>query len=494
MGSAGSKTCAGDCDRPVFPHHPDDVRILLNLLQKGFHKDKAAKERLAGSRKTAYVTQNVPIDNLYCALRFIPARELRNKTGDASRQGSGAEAERMSHVFSEPAEHAKCIPMEDILKAEVRCHTDGDSTRSSARVLVLGGAGSGKTMSFTRKATLDWARGRLWPDIELLFALPMRQRDVSSAKRLKELLRLEHLGMSSKESIEQILAYVCANWSRVCLLLDGLDEVKLGECSAFIKNIVKGDALQDAHVIITSRPSEEVMNLVSENPFNLRLELMGFRRQDIERYVSSVLSSEDTVHFMEQLERSPQLTAFMQTPINCANACALYRSGHTKLPATIPAMVSSILRSTIKQTQQKRETPKAVAEEWDDIAEDLKAHAMELAAFAFNTLVQRVTVFDLQHFQDHRLSEAAKDLGLLTAYDDPVLDPTPQWQFTHLTMQEALAARHIAKQLSAVEVSRCQSLHLCFSRIFLVWFRNTLSLLEPLPFLRANLTYYDWYS
>ena len=105
---------------------------------------------------------------------------------------------------------------------------------------------------------------------------------------------------------------------------------------------------------MTSRPSTEVLELDRKHPFNRRIEVVGFRRQDLSKYVRKLLSEDDAADVMAQVDAHPQLAAFMQTPINCAQACLMYRSGLTKLPTTIPAIASHTLRSVFKLSEGKQ--------------------------------------------------------------------------------------------------------------------------------------------
>ena len=72
------------------------------------------------------------------------------------------------------------------------------------------------------------------------------------------------------------------------------------------------------------------MLLDQEFPFSIRLELIGFSKKEITKYAKTVLSAEDAAKFNQQVEDNKQLQALLNTPINCVNACRLFRSGTKK--------------------------------------------------------------------------------------------------------------------------------------------------------------------
>ena len=286
--------------------------------------------------------------------------------------------------------------------------------------------------------------------MEFLFALPLRQRAVSSAQNLVQLLRLNDLGITDIDEQAFVAAYIMRHLKRVCLVLYGMDEVKLQQCSSFVQDILKGKKLRDVNLIVTSRPSSQVLNLDQRYPFTRRVELVGFDIHDIHQYAHSVLSEGDAANFLEQVSSNPQLVSFMQTPINCVNACALYRFGKTTLPRTTTAIVSEMLRLVVKQKEEKvtGQAQTDFPKQWQDVAAHLREATDDLACFAFFRLINQCMVFREKDFQQHGLSQEALALGLLESCCDMQYEGIEQQRFAHLIMQESLAARHVIKTVS----------------------------------------------
>ena len=329
------------------------------------------------------------------------------------------------------------------------------------RILALGGAGIGKSTSFLKKAGLEWAEGRIWQNMDLVFALPLSQPSVRGAKTLEDLLPLSHYGIHAQSDQEDLYSYMSGNLysymsgnlHRICVILDGLDEVEVSGCSDYVQGIIKGEELDGVRLIVTSRPSMEVLSLAKAHKFNQRVEVLGFSEADVERYVRKVLDAESGENVMKQVKSSSLLSAYMQTPVNAANACMLARCGVKELPTTLPAIVKSILRQAIVQNESKKAKPEDVHKDWSKIKAHQLEAVMELCAFAFKMLAEKVSVFEKFHFESHQLSDEALSFGLLISCDHDTADCCPQWVFSHLSMQEALAALYIAATVTTKDVA-----------------------------------------
>ena len=434
----------------------------LLKLEKSL-KTKFAKEKvqLSGTKpelemtvpeKERYEAQAVLLDAVYVKLHILEKSKLKERAGYAAARGTSTEMERMAHVLSCGAKQMETIELGEVLTMATRpqCHlphTDG------VRVLVLGGAGMGKTTAFLKKGPMEWMRGTIWPDVELLFAFPLRQPEVHIAKDLEELLCLKRHGIVRQADREDILEYIHANLHRVCLILDGLDEVNISKCSTFIQNLIKGDDLDGIRLIVTSRPSIPVIELAKEHPFNMRVEVLGFSGDDVTRYVNSVLRPDHAAKVLEQVAASPSLTGYTQTPVNAVNVCMLYRSGVTTLPTTMAAITSAIIRQVIEQNEKKKVERVDVAESLADVSAILLDPVKEMQAFAFKMLVDKVMVFEKKHFDDFQLSQKARNLGVLVACDYDSPNATPQFVFTHLSTHEGLSARHVASSITRSDIS-----------------------------------------
>ena len=426
--------------------------LLAQLQQK--LKDVFVKEtvQLPGSepKSNDYESEEVLLDDVFVKLNILSKSQLDRIAGHEAAQGSVSEMERMAHTFSRGAARMKPIQLGQILRLASK-RRRRLLKKLGVRVLALAGAGVGKTTSFLKKAALEWAEGNIWKNIDLLFALPLRKPSVHLAKDLEELLDLKGHGFHRQTDREEICDYISKNLKRVCIILDGLDEIHLSQCSDFVLEIIQGISMDGVRLIVTSRPSIPVLQLAKKHPFNERLEVLGFSPEDVAQYVGKILRSDDAEEVMKQVNASPSLAGLMQIPLNAANICMLYRSGVKTLPTSMPSVVTSVIHQVIKQNQEKKLEEMDADEDFSKLDPMLLDPVKELAAFAFRTLVDKVLVFEKHHFIEHKLPKEALSLGLLVACDKNSPHSQPQFVFYHLSMHEGLAAHHVASFLTCAD-------------------------------------------
>ena len=426
--------------------------LLAQLRQKLRNKFEQETVQLPGSepKSSDYESEEVLLNDVFVKLNILSKSQLDRIAGHEAAQGSVSEMERMAHTFSRGAARMKPIQLGQILRLASK-RRRRLLKKLGVRVLALAGAGVGKTTSFLKKGALEWAQGNIWENIDLLFALPLRKPSVHLAKTLAELLDLEGHGFHRQTDREEICDYISKNLNRVCIILDGLDEVNLSQCSDFVLEIIQGVSMDGVRLIVTSRPSIPVLQLAKKHPFNERLEVLGFSQEDVAQYVGRILRSDDAGEVMKQVNASPSLAGLMQIPLNAANICMLYRSGVKILPTSMPSVVTSVIHQVIKQNQEKKLEELDADEDFSKLDPVWLDPVKELAAFAFRTLVDKVLVFEKHHFTEHKLSKEALSLGLLVACDKNSPHSQPQFVFYHLSMHEGLAAHHVASFLTCTD-------------------------------------------
>ena len=426
--------------------------LLAQLRQKLRNKFEQETVQLPGSepKSNDYESEEVLLNNVFVQLNILSKSQLDRIAGHEAAQGSISEMERMAHTFSRGAARMRPIQLGQILRLASK-RRRRLLKKLGVRILALAGAGVGKTTSFLKKGALEWAEGNIWKNIDLLFALPLRKPSVHLAKDLEELLDLKGHGFHRQTDREEICDYISKNLNRVCIILDGLDEINLSQCSDFVLEIIQGVSMDGVRLIVTSRPSIPVLQLAKKHPFNERLEVLGFSQEDVSQYVGKVLRSDDAEEVMKQVNASPSLAGLMQIPLNAANICMLYRSGVKTLPTSMPAIVTSVIHQVIKQNQGKDLDSMDADEDFLELDPMLLDPVKELAAFAFRTLVDKVLVFEKCHFVEHKLSKEALSLGLLVACDKNSPHSQPQFVFYHLSMHEGLAAHHVASFLTCAD-------------------------------------------
>ena len=242
----------------------------------------------------------------------------------------------------------------------------------------------------------------------------------------------------------EVIDYICDHPQRVCIVLDGLDEVSLDDCSDFINNLIRGTGLPGVRLILTSRHSAEAMQLMHTLPFQRRVELLGFDDDNLSRYVHNILKADEATGLLVKISSNPQLGAMMRTPFLAEGVCKLYRCNKT-VPDTLGPLFNSLILNVLQQQQQKAIKDQQQYRNWGSVPDHIKDVVAELGCFAFQMLIRKRVVFTEDDFTMFQVSSAARSLGFLVACDKAVHETGDQWRFSHLSMQEAIAARFYAR-------------------------------------------------
>ena len=431
---------ASSLPAPVKKYH-DRLCAAYSNVQFCIEETNEEKERI------------LQMDELYADLHVVSKQKLNTRMREAERLGTTAGNEQLAHSFASEARKLRKMKLAEILtvKKAMRKRMCGKTFRTIA----FSSAGAGKTMLFTKKGPYEWARGQIWPNIAVLRALELRLAEVRNITSIAELLDLQNYGITKEDEQAKVIDFVCNHPESVCIILDGLDEIKLADCSKFMIDVIRGKELPGINLIITSRHSAEAMKLTQsrEIVFHRRLELLGFEKEGLVHYIRNILSPDHAAKLLAELRANPQLATMMRTPFFAQATCSLYRHNH-RLPNTPSAIFNSLILHILRQQKSKQELDGEHYTDWDDVPDDVHENLHDLSRFAFNMLIRRKVVFTDADFNMFSLSSAARTLGMLIACDTASPQSRAQWRFSHLALQEALASRYIASRSpSAADVA-----------------------------------------
>eukprot|EP00117_Sycon_ciliatum_P007459 scpid30467/ scgid10554/ Protein NLRC3 len=430
----------GKCAIPDFPDAETDGKLPEAVARFArMLKNRYREARVELGRGMSKRPHRMRLEDIFVNLVLLPNDKVQPLTNH--NYGSISEMQRSQHAFSSAAEQLKNVELADIFESQ-NCNSSGGQVDPdepmAMRVLATASAGCGKTTVFTQVLPMKWALG-LWPQIGLVAALPLRERSVRSARNLSELLKLEHFGFMESDR-RAICQFISENPNQICIVLDGLDETTLDDCSDYVRNIIVGKELMATNMLLTSRPSSEVIKLSQAFPFSRRLELIGFTDANVREYVHKVLSDDKAEQLIHQIETNSHLEAIMKTPFFAAAMCEVFGL-HNRIPQSLSGMMMELLLHIIQQRSGVRYPT------WRSLPRHTREDILELGRFALTTLAQRKIIFDNTDFDMYSLSKNAKMLGFLVECDSgPFVQSTAfdeQWQFSHLTVHEYIAARYI---------------------------------------------------
>ena len=418
-----TSTTTGECGRSL----PEAVKQFADMLRRQYTSAKVQLGRGMSAKPNKH-----SLDKIYVNLVVVPREEL-SSLNEQTFFGSQNDMQKLSHVFSRVADrvtHVELASMFDFDESEM-------AEDESVRVLAVACAGAGKTTVFLLKGPLDWARGVIWHEFDVVSALALRDRSVRHASNIIDLLRLEEHGIVDKQEQKEIAAFIHANPHRLLIVFDGLDETVLDDCSDFVRGIICGEKLKGVRVLLTSRHSAEVMKLSTSCPFDRRVEVLGFTKENVREYVNNVLPCEQAERLLEQVDGDPSLLALMQTPFFTQSTCDVYRSCGS-VPSSLFGIFTALILSVIRQNTG------SVHKDWSSVGRVLREQILELGHFAFLMLVEKKILFTDADLEGQKLSGEARSLGLLVACEPLSYPSVNQWQFSHLSIQECLASHYIA--------------------------------------------------
>ena len=224
-------------------------------------------------------------------------------------------------------------------------------------ILVEGAPGVGKS-TFSWEFCRRWERGEIAQHYELVLLLRLRDKEMSKAKSLSDLLH--HPSKAVVQAVEdELIATLGAN---TLIILEGFDELPSicrTQSSVFLR-LINGE-LPHATVLVTSRPwATQVINRECRHRIFQYIEILGFTSKQIEQYVTSVFTEEgkpandkareNIGELMLYIKTYPQLKACMYIPLNAAIVVSVYqesKAGKYILPKTLTELYSALTQALL---------------------------------------------------------------------------------------------------------------------------------------------------
>ena len=320
-------------------------------------------------------------------------------------------------------------------------------------ILVEGPPGIGKS-------TFAWEVCRRWEDIPSLKAydavvlLKLRERWVLNATSLAELFRYPGEPEFSKTISKELNQSQGLN---LLLILDGFDEVSHSfHDNSVIKHILNRVLLPECTIILTTRPSAKSTLKIDFQPLvNKHLEIIGFPEEERVKYITEVFSKQPElqVNFLKYMFNVPHIKSMMYIPLNCAiiaKVCSESKhSSRLAIPRTRTQLYKALIHSFLVRYMSLNGGAIACS---STLPECLPIKEMELfktlAKFAFDSYhegeTKKVTFFE------EDIPKGLVYFGLMNESTEMYADKGMErsYSFLHLSLQEYLAAWHIANSYS----------------------------------------------
>ncbi|CAI8042038.1 NACHT, LRR and PYD domains-containing protein 3, partial [Geodia barretti] len=359
------------------------------------------------------------------------------------------------------------INIEDLLTPE-------NSGRPVRFILVEGPPGIGKS-------TFAWEACRRWDEIESLrqyhtvVLLKLREKWVLNATQPSDLFRFPpkpELSTNIAEALNK------SHGHNLLLVLDGFDEVSHSfHKNSVIKSILCRQLLPKSTIILTTRPvAKNTLRSICQPRVDKHVEIIGFTEEERVRYITEVFSKEPELqmNFLKYMFHVPHIKSMMYIPLNCAIIAQVYFESQINCQLTIPktksqlykALTHSLITRHMKMKEQNYEYSSMFPEGLNE--EDMK-NFKTLAKFAFYSYHGlKVKQEDIQQILGRSRKElSVSELRKVTFFKEDIPEGfihfgfmnestemyagkgvEETFSFLHLSLQEYLAAWHLAKSYS----------------------------------------------
>lgn len=349
-------------------------------------------------------------------------------------------------------------------------------------VLVEGNAGIGKTTLCLMLAK-GWAQKKILTQFSCVLLLPLRETVVSSATGLQSLLKLFYQDKNEDQKCETTMKELQNTKGKGLLIIaDGWDELdeKSRSKDSYLHKLLIGAILPSASVLLTSRYSAlaPFKYYIKDHWENVCfVEVMGFTDDNIKQYIESefAMYPEKALALIEQLDNNPLIQSVCSIPLNCAIICNVWRKRQQKLPKTLTQLYSLLVLTIINRDIRKSfpEFPQLdLLKNFDIIHESLKPRFWQTCKFAYECLLLDQIVFSKEevssYFPEVSNQNTVLCLGLLQSTES-LLFKELTFHFAHLTIQEFLAALHIATQSKRIQKTICYFTYARSDRFSMVW-------------------------
>ena len=336
------------------------------------------------------------------------------------------------------------IALNDILKPD----QDGKPVQY---VLIDGAPGIGKS-TLALELCHKWEELDSLKQYDLVVLIRLREKKAQNAHCFEDLLPCDDKMKAKK------LLHAIGEGEGVLIVCDGFDELpqeQRQEGSVYI-DLLQGKLLQKATVIVTSRPSasSDIWRYCEKKTIR-HLEIVGFTETEIEQFAKSVFSGAILKNFLSYITSTPHIYGMMYIPLNAVIVAQIYQDHYnatTPFPKTMSQLFDALTRVLIcrhlvstRQVPHDFKMPSSLHCIYDisKLSLQVVLKFLELAKVAYEGICRNTFVFtDFDEGFDH--------LGLMnTSTRLNILGHKSSFTFLHHTLQEHLAALHIANQLSS---------------------------------------------
>ena len=363
-----------------------------------------------------------------------------------------------------------------------------DKDTNPKSILLTGKAGIGKTL-FSQKLIRDWSHDKLFqvnteaevPDFKFAYLLTFRQLNLleDDPVTLKEMLNRSSVLDNHSIIEESLFEYMANHPEEVLIVIDGFDEYSQQDyitsnldekypnsaqekmpVAALCAKLIKGDILSGSVVITTSRPDESDQ-LKTKVLFDRFLEVAGFSEEQVKEYIKKYFKEDKNMKntVLHHIAKNKELVSFAHIPVLCFLMCSYmeYLLKESVSADSLPVKASDLYFAVFNKFVQDHKRKEIPSESTLDKLSELAAQLLLEKKYLF--VKEDMTKFDLLEVESLRAS------GILHCgppFRKSAFEETKHFCFTHLTLQEFLAARWFVERGKIPSVGKVSSMVMQF--------------------------------
>ena len=332
--------------------------------------------------------------------------------------------------------------------------SESDSERVDDRRLILveGAPGVGKS-TFAWEFCRRWLKGKVAKQYDLLVLLRLRDKGTRNARFLQHLIPDLLPGMSEAVCRELVASHTF----NALIILEGYDELpdsQRNDSSSIFNELISGELLPLATVLVTSRPwATKDIRKNNECRMYQHIEVLGFTKRQITKYINKTVPKDQVSDLNSYLERHPQIKSGMYIPLNSAIVVAVYiasKADHHPMPNTLTELYTAVVSISIRRHLQghpelDRKSMQSLPAINISVPCEVHGNFVSLCRLAFDGMVGESDEVRLI-FGEPELPPNFDNLGLMDSVTELYVtgQTSSSHNFLHLTFQEFFAAVHIS--------------------------------------------------
>ena len=430
--------------------------INLAMIKRGHHgsdaKDEFTRRTLHGGVDQILASKTpINIEDM-----LVPEQRHGDAHGDASSSVRVSRSAINPSPFSKVQRFLHSIGLSTSLPPKMAEDRGSQQELKPVRfILVEGPPGIGKS-------TFAWEVCRKWDEIETLrdyhtvVLLKLREKWVLNATKLSDLFRYPSEPKKSRNIAKDLTR---THGRSLLLVLDGFDEVSHSfHETSVIKSILCRQLLPECTIILTTRPSaKHTLESICQPPVDKHVEIIGFTEEERVRYITEVFSKEPEleVNFLKYMFLVPHIKSMMYIPLNCAIIAQVYyesqqSSHYLAIPRTKTQLYKALTHSLLVRHMKMKESN---CENSGMYPEGLNKEDMDkfkvLAKFAFDSYHCKGKSKKVTFFKED-IPEGLVHFGFMNGSTEMYAGKGVEqaFSFLHLSLQEYLAAWHLAHSYS----------------------------------------------